>query len=109
EHLGRVCPLYLGLGYLRSRRPDRRELCSANGAEVPIRIERGPFAEMLRLGERLPHRRRGLREVADENERPLLSIFSYFSARSGTRRVLLTAAHFFFLPFTEDTCAVFSN
>ena len=34
-------------------------------------------------------------EVADENERPLLSIFSNLSARSGTRRVLLTAAHVF--------------
>src|SRR5713101_4731105 len=50
---------------------------------------------MLGVRERLPNPCRRVGEVADENERPLLSIFSDLSARSGTRRVLLTAAHVF--------------
>src|SRR2546426_6623968 len=50
---------------------------------------------MLGVRERLPNLCRRVGEVADENERPLLSIFSNLSARSGTRRVLLTAAHVF--------------
>src|SRR5712692_9391537 len=87
EQLGRVGPLHLGLGYLRRRRPHGRELCGANGAEVPVRIERSR--------ERLPNLGRRVGEVADENERPLLSLFSDLSARSGTRRVWLTAAHVF--------------
>src|SRR2546425_4178795 len=95
EHLGRVGPLHLGLGYMRRRRPHCRELCGANGTEVPVRIERSPFAEMLGVRERLPNLCRRVGEVADENERPPLSIFSNLSARSGTRRVLLTAAHVF--------------
>ena len=40
EHLGRVGPLHLGLVYMRRRRPHCRELCGANGTEVPVRIER---------------------------------------------------------------------
>src|SRR5207244_11613037 len=94
-HPGRVGPLHLGLGYMRRRRPHCRELCGANGTEVPVRIERSPFAEMLGVRERLPNVFGIVGEVADENERPLLSIFSNLSARSGTRRVLLTAAHVF--------------
>src|SRR5437588_9354850 len=50
---------------------------------------------MLGVRERLPNVFGIVGEVADENERPLLSIFSNLSARSGTRRVLLTAAHVF--------------
>src|SRR3981081_1329179 len=50
---------------------------------------------MLGVRERLPNVFGTVGEVADENERPLLSIFSNLSARSGTRRVLLTAAHVF--------------
>src|SRR6266852_3104863 len=87
EQLGRVGPLHLGLGYMRRRRPHGRELCGANGTEVPVRIERSR--------ERLPNLGRRGGEVADENERPLLSLFSDLSARSGTRRVWLTAAHVF--------------
>src|SRR5437667_994571 len=44
EHPGRVRPLHLGLGYVRRRRPHGRELCRANGTEVPVRIERSPSA-----------------------------------------------------------------
>src|SRR5881227_3051039 len=50
---------------------------------------------MLGVRERLPNVFGIVGEVSDENERPLLSIFSNLSARSGTRRVLLTAAHVF--------------
>ena len=109
EHLGRVGPLHLGLGDERRRRPHRRELCGANGTEVPVRIERSPFAQMLGVRERLPDLCRRVGEVADENERPLLSIFSNLGARSGTRRVLLTAAHVFFFPFTEGTFSILSR
>src|SRR5438067_464533 len=49
----------------------------------------------LGVRERLPNLCRRMGQVADENERPLLSIFSDLSARSGTRRVLLTAEHVF--------------
>src|SRR5439155_4500716 len=95
EHLGRVDTIHLGLEYMRRRRANCRELCGANGTEVPVRIERSPFAEMLGVRERLPNLCRRMGQVADENERPLLSIFSDLSARSGPRRVLLTAAHVF--------------
>src|SRR5207247_2462083 len=93
ERPRRVSPLHVGLGYVRRRRSRCRELCGANGTEVPVRIERSPFAEMLGVRERLPNLCRRMGQVADENESPLLSIFSDLSARSGTRRVLLTAAH----------------
>src|SRR5947208_16087985 len=86
ERLGRVGPIHLGLGYVR-RRPHCRELCGASGIEVPVRIERSPFAQMLGVRERLPNLCRRVGEVADENERQ--------SARSGTRRVWLTAVHAF--------------
>src|SRR2546427_430853 len=52
---------------------------------------------MLGVRERLPNLCRRVGEVADENERQLLSIFSNLSARSGTRRVWLTAVHDFSL------------
>src|SRR5207244_532109 len=42
EHLGRVGPLHPGLGDMR--RPYCRELCGADGTEVPVGIERSPFA-----------------------------------------------------------------
>src|SRR5713226_8302415 len=42
ENLGRVGPLHLGLGYLRRSHP--RELCWPNCTEVPVRVERSPFA-----------------------------------------------------------------
>src|SRR5678815_2736776 len=63
---------------------------------------------MLRLGECLPNRRRRVRQVADENERPVLSILSHLGTGSWTRCVLLGAAHVFFLPFTEDRFSIFS-
>ena len=56
---------------------------------------------MLGVGERLPDLRRRVAQVADENERPLLSVFSDLGAGGGARRVLLTAAHVFFFPFTD--------
>src|SRR5256885_5364707 len=93
EHLGRVGPLHPGLGYLRRPRPDCRELCGANGTEVPIGIERSPFAKMLGVGERLPDPRGRVAEVADEDERPLLPVFSDLGAKGGARRVLVTASH----------------
>src|SRR5205823_12372045 len=66
------------------------------------------FAEMLGVRERLPDPGRRVGEVADENERPLLSIFSDLGAKGGARRVLLAAAHVF-LPFPEGTFSIFSN
>jgi hypothetical protein len=53
EHPGRVGPLHLGLGDMQRRRSHRRELRGADGAEVSVRIERSPFAEMLGLGQRV--------------------------------------------------------
>src|SRR5438067_464532 len=47
ERPRRVSPLHVGLGYVRRRRSHCRELCGAKGTEVPVRIERSPFAEML--------------------------------------------------------------
>src|SRR6266516_7098216 len=63
---------------------------------------------MLGVRERLPNLCRRMGQVADENERPLLSIFSDLSARSGTRRVLLTAAHVFSF-LSEGTFSIFSK
>src|SRR5882724_6874125 len=115
EHLGRVGPLHLALGHKRRRRPHGRELRDANGTEVPVRIERSPFAKMLGIRQRLPNRGGRLAEVADEAERPLLPILLDLGATSGPRRVLLSASHVFlalscpFLPFTEGTFSIFSK
>jgi hypothetical protein len=102
----------VSLGYVRRRRSHCREICGADDPEVPIRIERSPFAEMLGVRERLPDLCGGMMEVADENERPPISVFPDLSARSGTRRVLLTAVHvfpFLFLTLTEGTFSIFSK
>src|SRR5207245_5862932 len=93
EHFGRVGPLHLGLGYVRRRRPRCRELCGANGTEVPVRIERSPFAEMLGGRERLPNALRMVGGGAAENERTLLRSLTNLSARRGTTRMFATAAH----------------
>src|SRR5207248_2569979 len=93
ERPWRVGPLHLGLGYVR--RAHGREFCGASDTEVPVGIERSPFAEILGVRERLPHLGRRVGEVADQDERPLLTIFSDLGARSRTRRVLLTDAHVF--------------
>src|SRR5256885_14750713 len=45
ERPRRIGPLHLGLGDVRLRRSHGRELCSANGTEVSVGIERSPFAE----------------------------------------------------------------
>src|SRR6185436_2219028 len=71
EHPGGVGPFHPGLGYERRRRPYGRQRCGAGRTEVPVRIERSPFAEMLGVRERLPDLRRRVMELADENERPL--------------------------------------
>ena len=68
-----------------------------DGAEVAVGIERRPLAQMLGVGERLPDPGRRVAELADEHERPLVSVFSDLGAGGGARRVLLTAAHVFFL------------
>jgi hypothetical protein len=108
ERPRRVRSLHLGLGNVRRRRSHRRERCSADGTEVPVRIERSPFAQMLGVRNGRPNLRRSVGQVANENERPLLSIPLDLSARSGSRRVRLTAAHVLF-PFTEGTFSIFSK
>src|SRR5262245_46696221 len=70
----RVCALHLSLGYMRGAH--RRELCATDRTEVPVGIERSPFAEMLGVGERLPDLCWRVAELADENQGPLLPIFS---------------------------------
>src|SRR4051812_31610004 len=65
EHLGCVRAFHLGLGYEWRRRAYRRELCAANGPDVPVRVERSPFAEVLGVRERLPDLCRRVRKVAD--------------------------------------------
>src|SRR5450432_639973 len=110
ERLRRVGPLHLGLGYIWRRRPHRGELCGgASGAEVPVRLERSPFAEMLGVRDRRPYVFRRVRKVAHENQRPLLSVLLNLGAGGGTRLVLLTAAHVFFFPFTDGTFAILSR
>src|SRR5882724_11359466 len=64
---------------------------------------------MRRVGQRLPDHRRRMAELADENQRPLLSVLLDLRARGGTRFVLLTAAHVFFLPFTAATFSILSK
>src|SRR5437762_847329 len=44
ERPRRVSPLHVGLGYVRRRRSHCREICGADGTEVPVGIERSPFA-----------------------------------------------------------------
>jgi hypothetical protein len=51
-------PLHGGPRDLWRRRPDRRELHRPHGGQVPIGVERHPFGQVRRIGERLPHHRR---------------------------------------------------
>src|SRR5205814_6882293 len=64
EHLKRVGPRHVRFGYKRRRRSHCRKFRRSNGTEVPVRIERSPFAEMLGISERLPNLGRRVRQIA---------------------------------------------
>ena len=85
EQLRRVGPLHVGLGDLRRRRSDRRELRRAQRGEASVGVERRPFAQLRRIGQRLPDLRRRMTQVADENERPLLAFLLDLGAGRGAR------------------------
>ena len=65
--------------------------------EAPVRVERRPFAQVRRIGDRFPDFARRMTQVADENQRPLLPFLVNPRARGGARLITLTRAHFFFL------------
>src|SRR6185312_1741913 len=86
------------LGDLRGRRPDRRELRRSGGAEVPIGVEGRPFGQLRRIGQRLPHHRRRMAEVADHEQRPLVAVLAHLGSGRRAGLITFTVAHRFF-PF----------
>ena len=109
EHLGRVGALHVRLGDERLRRSDGGELHGAHGAQVAVGVERSPLAQVLGVGQRLPDLGRRVREVADENERPLVAVLLDLGAERGTGCVLFTVAHFFFFPFKGGDLSIVSK
>src|SRR5205807_978990 len=71
----------------------------SNCTQAPIGVERRPFAQMRRLGKRLPDFFRRVAQLSDENERPHLSILFYLRPAGWTRCVLLAIGHFALLVF----------
>ena len=57
----------------------------SNRAQAPIDLKGSPLAQMRRVGKRLPDFFRRVAQIADENERPLLSVLSYLRAAGRTR------------------------
>src|SRR5262249_20398844 len=75
------------------RRPDRRELGRPGGRQAPVGVERRPFPEMRRVGQRLPYLcRRGV-EAPGQDERPVVSLLADFRAGGGARHVALAGVH----------------
>src|SRR5689334_5159556 len=93
EQPGGVGAPHLGLGDVWRWRTDGGQPCGARAAEVAVRIERSPFAEVLGIGERLPDSFRWMAKVADQDEGPAVSVLLDVSAKGGAGRVLLTATH----------------
>src|SRR6185312_2507255 len=99
EHLGRFGSLHFGFDNLGRRRSERAELHGfSRDAQVPVGIVWRPFAQLRRVGDRLPYLLGGMVKVADEHERPLLAFFALNPRPSGrTRHVLLSSGHHRFL------------
>src|SRR5258706_8558862 len=98
EQPRRLGPRHGGLGDLRRRRTDRRELHRPYGRQIPVGVGRRPFPGGDRVGQGLPDPRRRGRKVAGPNERPTGSVLPDFRACGGAWRVALTIHHRF-LPF----------
>ena len=105
QQLRRVGPLDLAVGDERRRCAHGRQLRGAHGPQAPVRIEGGPFAQMLGFGERLPDLGGRVAQVADQNERPFVSLFSNLGAGCGAGRVFVAAAHGLFFPFFAEVFA----
>ena len=61
EQLGGIGPLYPVSATIGVGAPTVESLRGADATEVAVSIERSPFAELLRVGQRLPDRGRGWR------------------------------------------------
>jgi len=68
-------------------------------AEIPVGVERCPLAELRGIGERGPHARRRVRELAHEHEGPLVAILAHLGAGSGSGDVAFAVGHRCFLLF----------
>src|SRR5271157_3381651 len=98
EQARRLGPLHGGLGDLRRRRPDQRELHrGSNRTQAPIGFKGSPLAQMRRVGKRLPDFFRRVAQFSHENERPLLAVLSYLRPPGRTRCVLLAIGHLLLL------------
>src|SRR6266436_1794634 len=98
KHLGSVGSRHCCFGNLRLGRSHRGELHrGSNRAQAPIDVERRPLAQMRWVGKRLPDFFRRVGQFSDENERPLLAVFSYLRPPGGTRCVLLEIGHLILL------------
>ncbi len=83
-----------------SGRSHRGELHrSPSPTQVPIGLEGRPLAQMRRVGQSLPHHRRRMTELSDQDERPLLSVLLYLRPVGRTRCVLLAIGHLLLLVF----------
>src|SRR5947209_618667 len=75
-----------------------RELhCRSSRTQASIGIEGSPFAQMCGVSKRLPDLFGGMPQLANENQCPLLSFFSYLRAGSRAGCVLIAIGHFLFL------------
>ncbi len=81
EQPRRLGALHGGLGDVRRRRADRRQLHRPRGGQVPIGVERRPFGQVRRIGQRFPHHRRRMTELTDQDQRPLLAVLLDVAAR----------------------------
>ena len=73
--------------------PTVESFTGPHGGQVPIGVERCAFGQVRRIGQRLPHHRRRVTELSDEDERLLLSVLPYLRPAGRTRCVLLAIGH----------------
>jgi hypothetical protein len=64
--------------------------------------------QMIGIGKCPPYHGRRMAKIADENERPIVTLFSELGAGSWTWLVLFTVAHFFF-PFRVGVSSTLSR
>src|SRR5260370_42454895 len=95
---------YLRLGDYRGRSSDRCENNGTDRGEASIGVEWRPLTELRWVRQRLPHLRRRMAQLPDENECPLLPILASLGARRPTRLVVVPAAHRFFLSRRGSFC-----
>ena len=107
QELRSLRALHARFGYVHGGRADRGQLYGADRGEAAIRVERRPLAEVRRVRQRLPDLRRRMLEIADEDERPLVSVFLYLRPAGRARHVLFAIDHILLRPrYQRISCEI---